>query len=204
LTRTTLNIFAASADQPGQEGAVPLNIDRLGIEGLLHIQPRIMNDERGNFIETFHDVEYARAGIAGHFVQDNQSLSRRGVLRGLHFQRIRPQGKLVRAVAGEVFDVAVDLRPGSPTFGRWEGLRLSGELQNQVYLPPGLAHGFLALSEIAIMAYKCTEYYDSEIQGGIRYDDPILAIAWPESGAAPILSERDRGLPSFDPGLRYF
>jgi dTDP-4-dehydrorhamnose 3,5-epimerase len=183
---------------------MPITLTPLSIEGPSLIQPAVLGDERGYFLETYSERDLARAGIAARFVQDNQSKSTRGVLRGLHFQRARPQGKLVRVVAGEVFDVVVDLRSSSPTFGRWEGVRLSGELQNQLYIPPGFAHGFLVLSESAISAYKCTDFYSSEDEGGIRWDDPRIGIAWPDIGAAPRLSAKDRLLPAFDPGKRYF
>jgi dTDP-4-dehydrorhamnose 3,5-epimerase len=129
-------------------------------------------------------------------VQDNESRSRRGVLRGLHFQRAHPQGKLVRAVLGEVFDVAVDLRPGSPTRGKWHGVTLSGERHNQFYIPPGCAHGFLVLSEEAVFAYKCTDFYHPEDEGGLLWNDPDLGIAWPDTGVEPILSEKDRRYPT--------
>ena len=120
------------------------------------------------------------------------------MLRGLHYQKTRPQGKLVRVISGEVFDVAVDLREGSPSFGKWEGMLLSGELQNQFYIPPGCAHGFLVLSEEAVFAYKCTDFYYPEDEGGIRWDDPAIGIAWPECGMAPRLSAKDLALPLFD------
>jgi len=125
-------------------------------------------------------------------------------LRGLHFQRAHPQGKLVRVISGEVFDVAVDLRAGSPTFGKWEGVTLSGERQNQIYISPGFAHGFLVLSDEAVFAYKCTDFYHPEDEGGIRWDDPAIGVAWPELGARPLLSEKDLELPAFEPGRAYF
>lgn len=131
-------------------------------------------------------------------------MSVRGVLRGLHFQRRFPQGKLVGVASGSVYDVVVDLRASSPGFGRWEGLVLSSELGNQVYIPPGFAHGFLALSETAVVYYKCSEYYHPEEEDGIRWDDPTLGIEWPDIVIPPILSDKDRLLPSFDPERSYF
>ena len=183
---------------------MPCLIQPLGIEGLFSIQPKVFGDERGYFLETYSERDFRAAGLAARFVQDNQSKSRRGVLRGLHFQKTKPQGKLVRAISGEVFDVAVDLRSGSPTFGKWEAVILSGEKQNQFYVPPGFAHGFVVLSEEAVFAYKCTEFYHPEDEGGIRWDDPELGIAWPELGIAPSLSSKDAALPGFEPGKRYF
>jgi dTDP-4-dehydrorhamnose 3,5-epimerase len=183
---------------------VALSVSRLSIEGPLEIRPKVFGDARGYFVETYSERDLASAGVASRFVQDNESRSRGGVLRGLHFQKSHPQGKLVRVIEGEVFDVAVDLRSGSPTFGRWEGVRLSGELKNQFYVPPGFAHGFLVLSEEAVFAYKCTDFYYPEDEDGIRWDDPALGIAWPDLGAAPSLSSKDSGLPAFDPARRYF
>ena len=176
----------------------------LGIEGLFHIQPRIFGDDRGYFLETYSERDFAAAGITARFVQDNQSKSRKGVLRGLHFQKTYPQGKLVRVISGEVFDVAVDLRTRSSTFGKWEGVTLSGELQNQFYIPPGFAHGFLVLSDEAVFAYKCTEFYHPEDEDGIRWDDPTIGIPWPDIGMTPILAARDAAFPAFDPERRYF
>jgi dTDP-4-dehydrorhamnose 3,5-epimerase len=139
-----------------------------------------------------------------HFVQDNQSKSCKGVLRGLHFQKTHPQGKLVRAISGEVFDVAVDLREASPTFGKWEGVRLSGELQNQFYIPPGFAHGFLVLSDEAVFAYKCTDFYHPEDEDGILWNDPTIGIKWPGIGAELLLSAKDKESKPFDPQRKYF
>ncbi|NLV30746.1 MAG: dTDP-4-dehydrorhamnose 3,5-epimerase [Acidobacteria bacterium] len=170
---------------------MPATIVPTAIEGLVEIQPHVFADARGYFLETWSERD-----LPIRFVQDNESRSHRGVLRGLHFQRTHPQGKLVRAVAGEVFDVAVDLRPGSPTRGNWHGVTLSGERHNQFYIPPGFAHGFLVLSEEAVFAYKCTDFYHPEDEGGIAWNDPDLGIAWPDSGVAPILSEKDRRYPT--------
>jgi dTDP-4-dehydrorhamnose 3,5-epimerase len=183
---------------------MPFEISPRSIAGLFTVQPKLFGDARGYFLETYSERDFAAAGIAARFVQDNQSKSRKGVLRGLHFQKTHPQGKLVRVIVGEVFDVAVDLRSGSPTFGRWEGVTLSGELQNQFYLPPGFAHGFVVLSDEALFAYKCTDFYHPEDEEGIRWDDPIIGIAWPDVGMAPMLSARDAAFPAFDPERSYF
>jgi dTDP-4-dehydrorhamnose 3,5-epimerase len=181
-----------------------ITVTKLGIEGLAHIQPEAFGDERGYFVETYSERDFARAGIRERFIQDNQSKSTKGVLRGLHFQRAHPQGKLVRVVAGLIFSAAVDLRNSSPTFGKWDSALLSGDLHNQLYIPPGFAHGFLALSEVAVAAYKCTDFYAPDDEEGIRWDDPLVGIAWPDTGAAPRLSAKDLGLPAFDPSKRYF
>ena len=155
------------------------------------VEPDVYKDDRGFFLETYHERKYAEGGIAGPFVQDNHSRSVQGTLRGLHAQIRRPQGKLVRAVEGEMFDVAVDIRPGSPTFGRWVGVRLSGENFRQLYVPPGFAHGFCVLSPFAQVEYKCTDLYDPADEIGIAWNDPALGIAWPIMD--PILSTRDQG-----------
>jgi len=183
---------------------MPFSIQPGPIEGLFLIQPKIFGDSRGYFLETWSQKACEEAGLYATFVQDNQSKSVKGVLRGLHFQKHYPQGKLVRAIQGEVFDVAVDLRQGSPSFGKWQGVILSGELQNQFYVPPGFAHGFLVLSEEAIFAYKCTEFYHPEDEGGIRWDDPAIGIEWPGIGMRPSLSAKDEVLPAFDPKHGYF
>ena len=179
-------------------------IKSLSIDGLFFIQPKLFGDARGYFLETYSAPDFAAAGITARFVQDNQSKSTKGVLRGLHYQKTHPQGKLVRVITGEVFDVAVDLRSGSPTFGKWEGVILSGETQNQFYVPQGFAHGFLVLSEEAIFAYKCTDFYHPEDEGGIRWDDPAIGIVWPDLGIQPLLSAKDLALPHFDPSKAYF
>jgi dTDP-4-dehydrorhamnose 3,5-epimerase len=155
----------------------------------------VFGDERGYFFESYNERDLAQAGLEARFVQDNQSLSRRGILRGLHFQKTHPQGKLVRVIAGEVYDVAVDLRSASATFGRHFGLVLSGSEHNQLYVPAGFAHGFLVLSETALFAYKCTDYYHPEDEGGIRWDDPTLAIDWPLKDV--LVSPKDAVLPYF-------
>ncbi|MDR1024778.1 MAG: dTDP-4-dehydrorhamnose 3,5-epimerase [Treponema sp.] len=168
------------------------------IAGLYEIRPRVFGDDRGSFFEVWSERDFAAAGLSAAFVQDNQSRSVRGVLRGLHFQKTHPQGKLVRAIEGEVFDVAVDIRPGSPSRGKWHGVVLSGERQNQFYIPPGFAHGFLVLSETAVFAYKCTDFYYPEDEGGIIWNDPAVNIAWPDPGTGYILSEKDKNLPPWE------
>lgn len=167
------------------------------IQGVFTITPTVFGDERGYFMETYHEQEFRAAGIDAVFVQDNQSKSRRGVLRGLHFQVLHPQAKLVRVISGEVFDVAVDIRKGSPTFGQWAGVTLSAENRKQFFLPRGMAHGFFVLSETAEFTYKCDEFYHPEDEGGIRWDDPAVGIAWPLNGITPLLSEKDLKLPEF-------
>ena len=159
------------------------------LNGLLVIEPKVFGDARGFFLESWNRARYQEAGLTVDFVQDNCSLSRRGTLRGLHYQKPHPQGKLVSVMRGEVFDVAVDLRRGSPTFGQWHGLTLSSDNKRQFYVPPGFAHGFMVLSETALFHYKCTEYYSPQDEHTIRWDDPDLAIAWPMNN--PILSHRD-------------
>ena len=175
---------------------MPFNFEPCQIRGLFEIKPKVFSDKRGYFFESWSQREFEEAGITEKFVQDNQSMSVKGVLRGLHFQITRPQGKLVRAIAGEVFDVAVDLRPDSPTCGKWHGVILSGEKQNQFYIPAGFAHGFLALSETAVFAYKCTEFYHPDDEGGIIWNDPAIGIKWPDIGMDYIISEKDKNLPS--------
>ena len=160
------------------------------LAGVVIIEPDVYEDARGHFLETFHAEKYATAGIPAQFVQDNQSMSFRKVLRGLHMQLRKPQGKLIRVTEGEVWDVAVDARPESATFGRWFGERLSADNRRQLYVPPGCAHGFCVLSERALVQYKCTELYDPADEVGIAYDDPTLAIAWPVN--QPVLSDKDR------------
>ena len=164
------------------------------LPGVLLIKPRAFADPRGFFTETFHAAKYAEAGLDRTFVQDNFSFSTRHVLRGLHSQRRQPQGKLVFVVAGEIFDVAVDIRVGSPTFGQWEGHTLSGDNHHQLFVPEGFAHGFVVLSETASVMYKCTALYDGSDEQGLRWDDPELAIDWPVRD--PVLSDKDRILPA--------
>jgi len=167
------------------------------IKDLLLIETVIFTDDRGNFQETFRQDLFAQHGVNLDFVQSNQSRSKRHVLRGLHFQTEHPQGKLVRAICGEVYDVAVDLRKESPTFGKWYGVTLGRENKRQLYVPPGFAHGFLTLSDEAIVLYNCTDYYDAPGQDGIVWNDPTLAIDWPIGENHPILSEKDQNNKTF-------
>jgi dTDP-4-dehydrorhamnose 3,5-epimerase len=162
------------------------------LAGVLLLEPAVFKDGRGHFFESWNQRAFdAAVGRRTEFVQDNQSRSVRGVLRGLHYQLPRPQGKLVRALRGEIFDVVVDLRRGSPTLGRWAGEVLSAENRRQLWIPEGFAHGFLALSDEAEVLYKTTDYWTREAERCIRWDDPDLAIAWPLEGAAPIVSAKD-------------
>jgi dTDP-4-dehydrorhamnose 3,5-epimerase len=159
------------------------------LPGVVVIEPDIHRDERGFFLETYHVEKYAAAGIHGPFLQDNHSRSAGGTVRGLHLQLRRPQGKLIRVVEGEIFDVAVDVRRGSPTFSRWVGVNLSAENFRECYVPPGFAHGFCVLTAVAQVEYKCTDLYDAASEIGIAWNDAALAIDWPVTD--PVLSERD-------------
>jgi dTDP-4-dehydrorhamnose 3,5-epimerase len=159
------------------------------LEGLIVIEPQIFGDERGFFLETHHQQRYREYGIDRIFVQDNLSFSVKGTLRGLHFQVTKPQAKLVQALTGEVFDVAVDIRPDSATFGKWFGIHLSQQNKYQLFIPEGFAHGFCVLTESAHFAYKCSAYYDPQDEGGILWSDQTIAIDWPLKN--PILSEKD-------------
>lgn len=165
------------------------------LKGVYIIEPKVFGDERGYFMETYNYEDFKSAGLDMVFVQDNQSKSKKGVLRGLHFQKKYPQGKLVRVNKGEVFDVAVDLRRNSKTYGRWAGVRLSEENKKQFYVPKGFAHGFLVLSEEAEFVYKCTEVYHPEDEGGIRWDDSEINVDWKIEN--PIISEKDSKAPLF-------
>ena len=157
-----------------------MDVVKTSIDGVVIIEPKVFGDERGFFLETFQFDRYKElAGIDLAFVQDNHSRSAKGVLRGLHFQKTKPQGKLVRVVRGAVFDVAVDIRPDSPTYGKWEGVLLSEENKKQFWVPPGLAHGFLVLSDVADFEYKCTDYYDPSDEGSLIWNDPSVGIKWP-------------------------
>jgi dTDP-4-dehydrorhamnose 3,5-epimerase len=167
-----------------------MRIVETDLPGVLRFEPRVFPDNRGFFVELFREQWLAEAGIDVTFVQDNQSRSRRGVLRGLHYQLAHPQGKLIRVSRGAIFDVAVDIRVGSPTFGQWTSCVLDDVSHHQLYIPPGLAHGLLVLSDEADVVYKCTDYYDPGGQYGIAWDDPELAIAWPIDEV--ILSDKDR------------
>lgn len=165
------------------------------LEDVIIIEPDIIADTRGHFMETYHREKFAASGIDVTFVQHNQSMSVRGTLRGLHYQIKRPQGKLVRILYGEVFDVAVDIRRSSPTCGKWHGIVLSADNKKAVYIPPNFAHGFCVLSDRAEFSYKCTDFYAPEYERAIRWNDPDLAIDWPNND--PILSDKDAAAPFF-------
>lgn len=168
------------------------------------VQPRVFADERGFFMETFRDSLFAHAGLPADFVQDNQSHSCRGVLRGLHYQIRQPQGKLVRAVVGEVFDVAVDLRRHSPSFGKWIGVRLSAANKQQLWIPPGFAHGYLVLSDTADVVYKASDYYAPQWERTLLWNDPGLGIVWPfEKDQLPLLSDKDAAGTTLDQAETY-
>ena len=167
-----------------------MNVVKTKLHDCVIIEPKVFGDERGFFLETFQAERYIElAGITLPFVQDNHSRSSKAVLRGLHYQKAKPQGKLVRVVRGEVYDVAVDIRQGSPTFGQWEGVVLSEANKRQFWVPPGFAHGFVVLSDTADFEYKCTDYYDPSDEGSILWSDPDLDIPWPI--ANPVLSTKD-------------
>jgi dTDP-4-dehydrorhamnose 3,5-epimerase len=175
-----------------------MNVTPTAIPDVLLIEPRVFGDHRGFFMETWNARTFAEAGVDAEFVQDNHSRSSAGTLRGLHYQIRQPQGKLVRATVGEVFDVAVDLRADSPTLGHWVGERLSAENKRMLWVPPGFAHGFLVLSDAAEFQYKCTDFYAPDHERCIRWDDPRIAIDWPlPEGADPIVSEKDAAGVSF-------
>jgi len=168
-----------------------MNIIQTALPGVVVIEPKAFGDARGFFVETFREEALVAAGVNVRFVQDNQSRSRRGVLRGLHYQLVQPQGKLVRVSSGAVFDVAVDVRVGSPHFGKWFGAVLDDVSHRQMYVPPGFAHGFVVLSETADFVYKCTDYYHPASEQGIAWDDPDVGIEWPLAGLTPQLSAKD-------------
>ena len=163
-----------------------------GIEGLCLIEPTVHGDERGYFMETFNENDMKEADLDYHFVQDNQSRSVKGVLRGLHYQKKHPQTKLVRVIRGEVYDVAVDIRPGSPTYGKYHGVILSEDNKKQFLIPAGFAHGFLVLSDVAEFCYKCDEFYHPEDEAGIAWNDPEIGVEWPKDQLELILSEKDK------------
>ena len=170
-----------------------ISVETCEIEGLKIVTPTVYGDTRGYFMETYHYNDYKAAGIGVRFVQDNQSKSDKGVLRGLHFQIGNPQDKLVRVIAGEVFDVAVDIRKGSPTYGKWHGVILSADNKKQFFIPKGFAHGFLVLSNSAEFSYKCSDFYNPDDEGGIRWDDPKINIIWPISDGMELnISDKDR------------
>ncbi|MCI8923179.1 MAG: dTDP-4-dehydrorhamnose 3,5-epimerase [Lachnospiraceae bacterium] len=183
-----------------------ITVETCEIEGLKIITPTVFGDARGYFVETYNYNDYKEAGIDQIFVQDNQSSSVKNVLRGMHFQIRYPQDKLVRVIAGEVFDVALDLRPGSKTYGKWHGVVLSAENKKQFFVPKNFAHGFFVLSDYAEFAYKCTDFYHPGDEGGIMYNDPEVGIEWPIApGCEPIMSERDHkwgGIKQFTEGMK--
>ena len=171
---------------------MPYTVTPTAIADVLILEPKVFGDARGVFYESFNARDFAQAtGLDVHFVQDNHSKSAQGVLRGLHYQIQHPQGKLVRVVQGEVFDVAVDLRKSSPTFGQWVGVHLSADNHRQLWVPPGFAHGFVVLSESAEFLYKTTDYYAPEFERCLAWDDPSLNIAWPLDGVSPLVSAKD-------------
>ncbi|MDY0260709.1 dTDP-4-dehydrorhamnose 3,5-epimerase [Desulfovibrio sp.] len=172
-----------------------MEVVKTPLGGVLLIKPKVWGDARGYFVETWQQERYAAAGIDLPFVQDNHSRSAYGILRGLHFQKTRPQGKLVHVSSGSVFDVAVDIRAGSPSFGQWYGVELTQDNQWQLWVPPGLAHGFVVTSEYAHFHYKCTEYYCPQDEGAIRWNDPDLGVVWPVE--CPVLSQKDTVAPSW-------
>lgn len=190
-------------------GQIQVEHDAGGIAGLCVITPTVHGDSRGYFMETYNQLDMERAGIRISFVQDNQSMSTKGVLRGLHFQKLFPQAKLVRVIKGEVYDVAVDLRTGSPTFGKYHGELLTEENKKQFLIPRGFAHGFLVLSDVAEFCYKCDEFYHPDDEGGLAWNDPEIGIVWPGvtgeyrgnpsaegysiDGIPLVLSEKDQG-----------
>ena len=174
------------------------------IQGLYVIEPSVFGDERGYFMETYNQNDMREAGLSMVFVQDNQSMSVKGVLRGLHYQKQYPQGKLVRVVKGTVFDVAVDLRAGSDTYGKWYGVELSEENRKQFYIPEGFAHGFLVLSDLAEFCYKCTDFYQPGDEGGMIWNDPEIGIRWPiPEGMELIISEKDQKWTGFRDTFRF-
>ena len=170
-----------------------MEVTETKLPGVLVIEPKVFGDERGFFMETWNEARYKKAGLPVAFVQDNLSFSQHGVLRGLHFQNPNQQGKLVYVLQGEVFDVAVDIRVGSPHFGEWTGTTLSAENKRQFYVPEGFAHGFVVTSDSALFAYKCTDRYNGQAEGSVLWNDPGIGIEWPIGG--PVLSEKDRGAP---------
>ncbi len=179
-----------------------MKVEPTAIPGVLRVEPRVFTDHRGCFVETFHRQRYADAGITVPFVQDNHSRSAQGVLRGLHYQLAAPQAKLVCAISGAIYDVAVDIRRGSPTFGHWVGAHLTADNHHQLFIPEGFAHGFCALSETADVLYKCSDFYRPGDEYGVLWSDPGIGIDWPVSD--PILSEKDAayaGLAAIDPGV---
>lgn len=181
-----------------------IKVTRCEIEGLAVIEPTVFRDERGYFVETYNENDMKAEGLDLRFVQDNQSMSQKGVLRGLHYQKEFPQGKLVRVLKGQVFDVAVDLRLQSKTYGQWFGVELSEENMKQFYIPEGFAHGFYVMSDTAIFAYKCTDFYHPGDEAGISYKDPEINVKWPFMEGDPlIISEKDQKWPSFSEAFKF-
>lgn len=174
-----------------------MKITATEVPDVLVIEPRVFGDERGFFLETWSEASFAEAGLDVRFVQDNHSRSAKGVLRGIHYQLTRPQGKLVRVTAGRVYDVAVDLRRSSPTFGRWVGVELSAENKRMLWVPPGFGHGFLTLEDGTDFLYKCTDFYAPDDERCLAWNDPEIGIAWPPVGFAPIVSQKDQHGVSF-------
>jgi dTDP-4-dehydrorhamnose 3,5-epimerase len=170
-----------------------MNVVETGLPGVVIIEPRVFTDSRGCFMETWHQARYRELGFPTQFVQDNVSFSIRGTLRGLHFQYPKAQGKLMQVLHGEVFDVAVDIRVGSPTFGKWVSVTLSGDNHRQLYVPEGFAHGFCVTSDVAAVSYKCTDFYNPQTERGILWNDPDLGVAWPIP--TPFLSPKDMRSP---------
>ena len=171
-----------------------MKISETSLPGVLVIEPDVFGDQRGFFFESWNQSRYAESGLAFRFVQDNLSFSTKGILRGLHFQNPQPQGKLVQVLQGKAYDVAVDIRLGSPHFGKWVGVALSSEHHTQLYIPEGFAHGFCVLSESALFSYKCTDFYSAKTEMSLRWDDPDVGIDWPVKN--PTLSEKDKNAPS--------
>ncbi len=171
-----------------------MKVTQTELDGVVIVEPAVHGDGRGFFVETYHQDRYSAAGLPATFVQDNHSSSRKGTLRGLHAQRNYPQGKLVRTIEGEIFDVAVDIRKGSKTFGRWVSAILTAESFRQLYVPPGFLHGFCVISEQAQVEYKCTDFYHPEDEIGVVWNDPQIGIEWPVP--APVVSDKDRTLPT--------
>ena len=174
-----------------------MKVTETELPGVLVIEPRVFADDRGFFLESYNEERFAAAGLPTHFRQDNHSRSRRGVLRGLHYQLDRPQGKLVTCLRGEVFDVAVDIRRGSPTFGRWTSRVLNGDRPEYFWIPPGFAHGFCALSDVADFVYKCTDVFVAADDRGVLWNDPAIGIRWPLE--SPLLSPKDERYAPLDP-----
>ncbi len=185
---------------------MPFEFKKCPIEGLYEIQPKVFGDKRGYFVESYSEKDFFAAGLTMKFVQDNQSASTKGVLRGMHFQKQHPQGKLLRVIAGKVYDVAVDLRNGSAAFGKYYGIILDAEKQNQFYIPEGFAHGFFVLTEHAVFAYKCTDFYHPEDEAGLMWNDPAIGIDWQKIALdfEPLLSEKDMKHPAFDETKKFF